>query len=285
MVNREAVESREQLMAVARELGVSERQVRRWRGQGLLPKHVDQEWRGRGRGSATFYPPGSCRQLREVSRWFERDRRVDVVRWVLWCNGFAVEPDLHELILARLRRRRGRGARGGDENDFVGRFAEMLRAAADAAKRLDPAEVKDLGSLLSRIAPRRASESIPSLGERLPGELDLLVRGALADVAASDLERYLTPERLTFLRERAALFYRLWAPERAATEPLPPRVLVTLIVLNSIGIPIGVVVDYLLHHPSEAEAGRKLRDWLLDDSVWRKPHRRHATTGARGATG
>jgi hypothetical protein len=272
-------------MAVARELGISERQVRRWRGLGLLPKVAEQEWRGRGRGSATFYPAGSCRQLREVARWFERDRRVDIVRWVLWCSGFSVQPDPHDQIVASLRKRSSPLPAGSDDvggrGDFVEGFTEMLRAAADAAKRLDPSASHDIGSLLWRIEPGDTrSESAPSVGQPLAGEMDQLVSEALRawDVAA--LEKYLTAERMANLRERASLFYRIWAPERAANEPLPPRILVAMIVLNSIGIPIGMMIDYLLHHPEAGEAGRKLRDWLLDDSVWRKPRRRRASAAA-----
>jgi DNA-binding transcriptional MerR regulator len=267
------VESRQQLIEVARELGISERQVRRWRAQGLLPRHIEQEWRGRGMGSQTYYPAGSSRQLREVVRWFERDRRVDVVRWVLWCKGFPVEPDPHERILAGLRRRPTRSDRSDEHSgDFVSRFTEMLRSAAQAAKDLEPSANEDLASLLAKTL--RTSDGVPSVGQPLAGEIDRLVSDALRAWEVSDLEKYLTHERLAQLRERAALFYQLWAPERAAVEPLPPRVLVAIIVLNSIGIPIGVVVDYLVHHPEAGDAGQKLRDWLLDDSVWRRPRRR-----------
>lgn len=275
MSARAGLESRDQILETARELGITERQVRRWRGEGLLPKLADQEWRGRGRGSATFYPAGTCRQLRAAARWFEHDRRVDVVRWVLWCDGLPVDPDPHDGIVRVLR---AGGRRAAERSgDCVSHFAEMLHAAAEAAHDVDPGAVPDLASLLHRIvAPRRTGISRPPTIGPVPAELDRLVGEALRTWQADGLQKYLTSERLHHLRDRALLLYGIWAPERAAREPLPPRVLIAMIVLNAIGVPIGMVVDFMVHTPDGADTGRKLRDWLLDDSVWRKPRRRRA---------
>ena len=264
-----ALETRADVLEVASELGVSERQLRRWRDEGLLPRAFDQRWLGRGLGSATFYPAGSCRQLREIVRWFAHDRRVDIVRWALWCNGFPVDPDPHARILEALRhptparRKEDLKYRG----DFVAYFAAMLRTVAEQGKDFQPHPGQPIADALRDVAPSVGFEGMPEIAGPLGSDLERLFASAVRQWDILYLVEYLTAERLVQLRDRARLLYQLWAPERAEVEPLPPRILIAMIVLNAIGIPIGMVVDYLIRQPEAADAGRRLRDWLLDDTV------------------
>jgi hypothetical protein len=68
---------------------VSEHQLERWRGEGLLPR-VQQEPR-RYRGSVVYYRPGYCEQIVAVRELLHEKRKLDYVGWELWWRGFWVD--------------------------------------------------------------------------------------------------------------------------------------------------------------------------------------------------
>jgi len=85
-------EAKENLLAVVKSRGynVSSDQLTRWHRAGLLPR-PRQISLGRRRGSKTVYPNGSAKQVIEICRIHEKERRLDYVAWQLWWNGFEVK--------------------------------------------------------------------------------------------------------------------------------------------------------------------------------------------------
>jgi hypothetical protein len=82
-------ESQAEVDAVLAETGRTMDQVRRWRGEGLLPGVVQD--RQAYRGSVVLYPKGTCAQIRAASALFKQKSRVDYVGLRLWRSGFPVD--------------------------------------------------------------------------------------------------------------------------------------------------------------------------------------------------
>lgn len=84
-------EAKENLLAVVKSRGynVSSEQLTRWHRAGLLPR-PKQILLGR-RGSKIIYPNGSAKQVVEICRIREKERRLAYVAWELWWNGLEVK--------------------------------------------------------------------------------------------------------------------------------------------------------------------------------------------------
>lgn len=66
-------------------------QIARWSRDGLLPRKLKQHGLGQGKGSEIRYPIGTAAQLLALCQ-FRRDfRKLEVVGWYLWLNGFPVD--------------------------------------------------------------------------------------------------------------------------------------------------------------------------------------------------
>jgi hypothetical protein len=85
-------ESRDELLKAAREHGVTARKLARWHYEGLLPR-PRQHSIGRGRGTHTFYPPGTTHQLLSLCEIHKNERRLAHVAWKLWWQGYDVNMD------------------------------------------------------------------------------------------------------------------------------------------------------------------------------------------------
>jgi hypothetical protein len=68
---------------------VSERQVERWRGEGLLPSVRQDPLKYHG--SVTYYPPGYCEQVLAVDALLKEKRKFEHVGWELWLRRFPVD--------------------------------------------------------------------------------------------------------------------------------------------------------------------------------------------------
>ena len=92
--------SRETLLAWLAEQDclVTEHQLVRWHKAGLLPR-PSRKFLGRGKGTETYYPPGTERQALRLCQALLDDRSTENAAWALWLDGFPVTP----LIRARLR--------------------------------------------------------------------------------------------------------------------------------------------------------------------------------------
>ena len=69
---------------------VTTEQIARWNRAGLLPR-LHQHGLGRGHGSEIQYPVGTGDQLIALCFFHSKFRKLSVVGWYLWLNGFEVE--------------------------------------------------------------------------------------------------------------------------------------------------------------------------------------------------
>ncbi len=78
----------EQLSAclAANGVDVSERQLERWRNEGVFPPVCQVQLKYQG--SVTYFPPGSCEQALEVRKLLGENRKFEYVGWELWWGGF-----------------------------------------------------------------------------------------------------------------------------------------------------------------------------------------------------
>src|SRR5258707_10332904 len=85
-------ESRDEVIQRALVVGytVSPAQLARWHRAGLLPRPRQQAL-GRGRGTETFYPPGSALQVVAICQIKDEERRLERIAFRLWWEGFPVE--------------------------------------------------------------------------------------------------------------------------------------------------------------------------------------------------
>lgn len=115
-------ETKENLLAVVKSCGynVSSDQLTRWHRAGLLPR-PRQILLGR-RGSKIVYPNGSAKQVIEICRIREKERRLAYVAWQLWWNGFEVKL--------------------GTVRDFIQRSAKTVDEGRRKYYRLDSETVK-----------------------------------------------------------------------------------------------------------------------------------------------
>ncbi|MGO8947063.1 MAG: hypothetical protein ACLQUY_05250 [Ktedonobacterales bacterium] len=77
---------------------VSRTQLARWHRAGLVPKPVPVS-QGRGRGTISFYPTGTRRQLEVLCTFLSQDRDLDRVGWKLWWEGYPVSMAFVHSVL------------------------------------------------------------------------------------------------------------------------------------------------------------------------------------------
>jgi len=284
MTDRKVGESNRELRAVAEELGVTDRQLRRWRDQGLLPKPIRRRSMGRAVGSETFYPSRTCEQLRAAVRWFTYDRRVEQVKWALWCDGFDVQMDWEKLLFKELAYARAaaktqqaifdqetghhpvvaletargllpgyrRLERGGHEGDFVAFVAGLTKARAEGHHSLPPARAQEIGSMMRAAIPSRLVQGLPGdpRKEMSDAELGRLVNVVLqlADFSALEEHMRANPHVLSEVRDQAVAIFRLWRPDRAGAEPPPPLLFGFLLICSRFEYPVAKVAVSVLQH-------------------------------------
>ncbi len=82
-------------------LDVSETQLVRWHKAGLLPRPTRHSL-GRGQGTESRYPAVALSQVLAITWFFQQHRRLEEVRWALWCFGFGVTEGVRADLLKRL---------------------------------------------------------------------------------------------------------------------------------------------------------------------------------------
>lgn len=112
----------EALLAAAREAGgeVTDRQLELWRYKGLMPRPVRAEGQGRW-----LYPPGADRRLARLVTLRASIRSLELIRVVLWLDGFAVEiAEVREALVDAVRRlAEAVGSGEGSVEDLAGALA------------------------------------------------------------------------------------------------------------------------------------------------------------------
>jgi MerR-like DNA binding protein len=76
----------EEVIALARELGVDARRLEDWRERGVVPR--PRRAGSEGRRPRWLYPPHTSKQLRAAVRWREGTRDFDAIKVALWAEGF-----------------------------------------------------------------------------------------------------------------------------------------------------------------------------------------------------
>jgi hypothetical protein len=128
----------ETLLAGAAEAGaaVSHHRLKRWRIHGLIPRPKQLHVKG-CRGSVSVYPPETLRQVIEVYRLHQKERRLDELRLRVWRGGFDVPTDkirsFIREVLDRLKREAQRwGAQHPDTFDAAETLAMSLASTSRA---------------------------------------------------------------------------------------------------------------------------------------------------------
>jgi AcrR family transcriptional regulator/DNA-binding transcriptional MerR regulator len=174
------------LLAAAREAGgeVTDRQLELWRYKGLMPRPVRAEGRGRW-----LYPPGSDRRLARLVTLRASIRSLELIRVVLWLDGFAVEIGEVREALTGAMRKLAEVVEPGDGEGSVEALAAALAAtrgrALLAGGGMGREERTRAYALLiaaafgdpEELAARRDDEPLLS---RLLGECDTSAAGVLA---------------------------------------------------------------------------------------------------------
>src|SRR5437879_4142586 len=95
-------ESAAELIRAASAAGyrVSRPQLARWHRRRLLPTPRTRGL-GRGRGSETWYPPGSSAQLVALCEFRRARRNLDDVAWLLWWAGHDIPSSVTSAFMVR----------------------------------------------------------------------------------------------------------------------------------------------------------------------------------------
>lgn len=80
---------------------VTRDQLVRWHREGLIPRPA-VEHLGRGRGSVSYYPPGTAAQVLALLDIQKSHRRLADVAWLLWWAGYPVDEGAVRARLAKL---------------------------------------------------------------------------------------------------------------------------------------------------------------------------------------
>ncbi|MEW1633551.1 MULTISPECIES: hypothetical protein [Streptomyces] len=177
---------RDDLLRAATSAGFStmnERRLEDFRSSGLMPRPVRVG--NDGRRPVWIYPPDSDRQLVQLLRWRERTLDVDVLRVVLWVEGFPFALDAVRasaaVVVAGLSRE----------------VEQLLRTEASRQGR-DPVEDQDavVGAVAATMAAKRGKNALPR-PIRVPADdratavahlLQIFALGTRPDVTEDDAE-------------------------------------------------------------------------------------------------
>ncbi|MET9374029.1 hypothetical protein ABZX98_07745 [Streptomyces sp. NPDC002992] len=177
---------RDDLLRAAASAGFStmtERKLEGFRSNGLMPRPVRVG--NHGRRPVWVYPPGSDRQLVRLLRWRERTVDVDVLRVVLWVEGFPVDLDAVRASVTIVL-------------DDLSRALEQLLQAEASRQGLDPVDDQDavVGAVAASMAAMRGKNALPrpirvSAGDRAAAVahmLQIFALGTRPDVTEDEAE-------------------------------------------------------------------------------------------------
>lgn len=177
---------RDDLLRAATSAGFStmtERRMEDFRHDGLMPRPIRVS--NDGRRPVWIHPPGSDHQLVRLLRWREHTQDTDVLRVVLWIEGFP-------LALAAVR------ASATAVLDRLSHDLEEFLEAEASRQGLDPADDKDtiVGAVAATMAAMRGKNALPRpirvpAGERAAAVAHLLQifgLGTQLDLAEAEAE-------------------------------------------------------------------------------------------------
>ncbi|MFD5161857.1 hypothetical protein ACFWMJ_27905 [Streptomyces hawaiiensis] len=177
---------RDDLLLAATSAGFSamtERRLEDFRRDGLMPRPVRVG--NDGRRPVWVYPPGSDRQLVRLLRWREHTSNVDVLRVVLWVEGFHLALDAVRASATAVM-------------DGLSHELEQLLQAEASSQGLDPAhdQAAVVGAVAETMAAKRGKNALPRpirvrAGERATAVAHLLqifALGTQPDVAEGEAE-------------------------------------------------------------------------------------------------
>jgi hypothetical protein len=155
--------------------GITEHQLERWRGEGLLPR-VSQIPLGY-RGSSVFYPPGTCEQIAAIKELLITKRKFEHVGWELWWRGFPVSEEYWMPALQRAAKSVDRlltiinwHARRDEKNESQDTLADRIaRSPASntiwsrVKRRLDYARLAGVVGTLLEVAGGKFTQFAPPL--------------------------------------------------------------------------------------------------------------------------
>ena len=202
---------------------VSEDQLARWHRAGLIPR-PRQRSLGRGNGTESLYPIGTSVQVIALCELKTNERRLDLIGFLLWWDGFDVDPALVRRVIEAsaaefdLEIRSGGVASPRKKSSIDGFLRRSLgpervtalmtgvNSPAATAPQFDPAD------LFGEQPPGK----MPSLDE-LVGGLTQVVRSVIAGKSAVDLISEASDDDLASARDRTKLFLDLL---KVVSEPL-----------------------------------------------------------------
>jgi len=132
---------------------VSDRMLETFRAQGLIPRPSRAGYRGRA--PVWRYPPGTDRQMAALLRWRERTKDPDLLKILLWLDGFAIPPTV---------------VRGALSRRLSALTAIVEREISQQALRLglnpssDDARSRAIDALARTMAARRGATPVPRRG-------------------------------------------------------------------------------------------------------------------------
>src|SRR5687768_8962225 len=140
------------LVRIASEHGyrVSEHQLERWRGAGLLPRAVERPGKGYGKGRVGIYAEGTDEQLLALLRATKEGRKKELWAWKLWLQGFPVTDVIRRQLYDHFSAWEKRAVRDLDA------FEEEGESAI-----LDPSQLRVPG-ILRRVRRRAGAKHWPT---------------------------------------------------------------------------------------------------------------------------
>ncbi|MFE6836699.1 hypothetical protein ACFVFI_17940 [Streptomyces sp. NPDC057705] len=145
---------------------MTERRLEDFRRDGLIPRPVRVG--NDGRRPVWIYPPGSDQQLVRLLRWRERTKDADVLRVVLWVEGFPLALDAVRASATAVM-------------DGLSHELQQVLQAEASRHGLDPVAEQDavVGAVATALAAQRGERAVPRpirvpAGERANAVANLL---------------------------------------------------------------------------------------------------------------
>ncbi|MDX2621280.1 hypothetical protein PV356_17380 [Streptomyces sp. WI03-5b] len=142
---------RDDILLAATSAGFSvmtERRLEDFRRDGLMPRPVRVG--NDGRRPVWIYPPGSDRQLVQLLRWRKHTSNVNVLRVVLWIEGFPLALDVVRASATAVM-------------DGLSHELEQLLQTEASSRDLDPADDQDavVDAVAETMAAKRGKDALP----------------------------------------------------------------------------------------------------------------------------
>lgn len=268
--------------------GASDRQLKRWRKEGLIPTPAMPS-RGHARGREAIYPPGTGDLAGEILGWLEKVDTLLDVGYCLWCAGHdELTQYVRQSLLAGIREG-GQKLHSGlaafqedDPDNPVARAATMrspaglgwLRGRIGRQRFTTPAFF-GLSSLAGQLNQHDFDDEVPAalveslqllFSQILPPELDITVSPEETEALFLRLSKVLSvpagiqwleeasDDELCAVRDEAVAAFHDWAPDLADDWPPPIGVFVAAYVGRGLfpdaptDQPQRAIVNYLLSH-------------------------------------